>query len=626
MGRKLSFFIFFVFVSSFSFGQVKDTVVNFKGKEYCIHAMQKGETLFQLSRTYQMAYSKIKEANPEQGDAIALGTAIRIPCKYIKNQIAASEGVTNLKDNTTPQKQNDLSEVTENQSNNPIVHPKKDTVNFIYHEVKAKETLYSLSKKYDLSTLRIMMDNPQVAKEGLKAGDVIKVFKGIENANLPAKNDEIKDELNDEDKAKKQSRKKVETETVLTDSSNVKPQTGIVSLVKQIAAKGSEVTKSEKDLKKYFNQDSIQDLIVTEGKEFRLGLMLPFNFEKNRESMNSTEDKEEAVLLSQTSYFVEFYQGYQLALDSLSKKGLNIRSFIYDCKSDTNEISKLIKRPEFDSLNMVVGPAFSENFTYLSNQLKNKNTYLVSPYGKGKVIVKDNPRTIKIKASKSSRVKVLADYLFKYRKNDNIIFVYEKESEKELLEKLQQELISSSLLTDSILVKTPKIVKGIYEPLAQLKMNVSNVVICFSTDESFATKLVAKLQTRHKDYEISAIGMEEWKDYKNIEIVHWNALDVHLVGNLDFRYSTLKDSSFFKQYFMSYNTEPGYHAILGYETTLHILSNIQNNQYTHSQITGKLKEGDLGDYKFKYNTGNQGIENKGGAVYRYKNYQFIKQY
>lgn len=612
MSHKLGFFICFVFVSILSYGQVKDTVVTFKGKAYCIHAMQKGETLFQLSRTYQIAYSKIKEANPEYGDTIALGTAIRIPCKYIKNKATASISVNASEVNGTPQKQRETVGDVKNQSNSQVLPVEKDTLNFIYHEVKSKETLYSLSKKYDLSTLRIMMDNPQVAKEGLKTGGVIKIFKGIETVT----SEELGIETSEKKKENKQKkeRKQADPELSVVDSSSLKPKTGIVSIVKQIVAKETEV----KDFK--------QDSVLTGGKTFRLGLMLPFNFEKNKESMYSIDEKEEAVLLSQTAYFVEFYQGYQLALDSLSNKGLNIQSFIYDCKSDTNEILKLIKRPEFDSLNMVVGPAFSENFSFLSKQLQNKNIYLVSPYGKGKVIVKDNPRTIKIKASKGSRVKILADYLFKYRKNDNLIFVYEKESEKELLEKLQQEFISSSLLTDSVVIKTPKIVKGIYEPLAQLKMNVSNVVVCFSTDESFATKLVAKLQTRHKDYEISAFGMEEWKDYKNIEIVHWTALDVHLVGNLDFRYSSLKDSSFFKKYFKKYNTEPGYHAILGYESTLHILSNIQNNQYAHSQITGVLKEGDLGDYIFKYNTGNQGIENKGGAVYRYKDYQFIKQY
>jgi peptidoglycan endopeptidase LytE len=57
------------------------------------------------------------------------------------------------------------------------ISAKKETEEVLEHEVVAKETLFGLSKKYNLSIEKLKQLNPSVELEGLKVGQVLKVSK-----------------------------------------------------------------------------------------------------------------------------------------------------------------------------------------------------------------------------------------------------------------------------------------------------------------------------------------------------------------------------------------------------------------------------------------------------------------
>src|SRR5690349_5419398 len=52
---------------------------------------------------------------------------------------------------------------------------------------------------------------------------------------------------------------------------------------------------------------------------------------------------------------LEFYEGAELALDSLNSEGVNIDVFVYDSRSTTRSIESIVKSPEFDSIDLVIG-------------------------------------------------------------------------------------------------------------------------------------------------------------------------------------------------------------------------------------------------------------------------------
>jgi len=437
---------------------------------------------------------------------------------------------------------------------------------YLLHDVQQGETEYSLIIKYNTTKKRFYKDNPSVVVTGLKTGQKVLFY----------------------------------DESIIV-AANLE---GINKVVQSFASK-------------------IDAASMADSNVFRVGLLLPFNLEQNRKRMQDVEAGKEVEIMNQTKYFLEFVQGAKFAIDSIKNKGTNVQVFVFDSKSDTSHIATIMNGVEFKSLDMVFGPAFGHNFEYVAKKLNGTGIYLVSPYGKKMSVIAHNPKVIKCRSSVVSRVGHLAEFLYYHHKSDNIILTYENDDDLHLVQKVQATILGLSSLQDTTVIDSPAIVKGVYEPVGKLNASRKNIVVSMNTTESFATKLVVKMQNKHKDFEIILVGMEEWKSYKNIEVRYWESLSMHLVGNLDFRYLGVKNESFFKSYFTVNHTEPSYHAVLGYELVLNLLGKVENNTFIPGQLTGKLIEGEISKYMFRNTGDDTGINNTSATVYKYQGFKFV---
>ena len=117
-----------------------------EGKAYIIHQVDLGETLYSISKRYKTSMDVIATATPEVKKGLLEGMILRIPYK--------------------PQVNNSVQEQT--------------------HKVAQGETLYSISRMYDVSVLQIMEWNDLLSNE-LKIDQVLKI--GGESP--PQKNDYV---------------------------------------------------------------------------------------------------------------------------------------------------------------------------------------------------------------------------------------------------------------------------------------------------------------------------------------------------------------------------------------------------------------------------------------------------
>ena len=620
---KYIFILSITLLNLVSLGQIQDSTVQFAGKGYCLHKMEQGETLYQLSKKYKVAFSLIKEANPEKGDSIALGELVRIPCNYILSS-NSEESSKNLEEKTVDLEGNigrqssivaiagheeeiekrfekaqdkNLQSTKEMLAEQDRGSSAEDSLlmGYFWYEVKQGETVYTLLKKHHTNEEQFYQDNPEVKTAGLKTGSKVLFYK-----------------------RSKSSKHISNEETVVTS----KPKD---------ESHGKEYPKNKKikdDKSLLYNLlrslgSAADSMSMRDSNVFRIGFLLPFNLEQNKEAMDAMDEGQEISVMKQTRFFLEFLQGATFAIDSLKNKGLNVQVFVYDSKSDTNHIASLFNKAEFSMLDMIFGPAYGHNFEFLAKKMKGKSTYLVSPYGKKMSIIAHNPRVVKCRSSLESRISPLASFLYSKHKNDSIILNHEGANDLMLVQILQAEIMALSLLYDSVIMPIPIITKGVFEPLEKLSEQSKNVVVSLNTKESFATKLVVKLQAKHKDYDVMLVGMEEWKSYKNIEVRYWEALHMHVVGNLDFRYTSIKNEGFFESYFKVYYSEPSYHAVLAYELLVNLLGNVKNNEFNHTQVAGKLMEGDISTYQFKFAGSQTGVDNKSATVYSYKDFKFV---
>jgi len=124
----------FIYFSSFTV---------FSQEKHLQHTVAKGETISGIAKKYNIKASAIYELNPDARNGIKYKTVLLLPSK-VKHNSALTNKFTNNS------------------------HEKS-------HEVLAKETLYGIAKQYTITTEELYKINPNLEKEGLKKGQIIKL-------------------------------------------------------------------------------------------------------------------------------------------------------------------------------------------------------------------------------------------------------------------------------------------------------------------------------------------------------------------------------------------------------------------------------------------------------------------
>ena len=127
------FFLFVLFNSLSVFSQEKNIR----------HTVSKGETISEIAKEYDISPKAIYELNPDARNGIKFKTILLIPSKTKNNNTSASAVAGNYLEKT--------------------------------HEVLPKETLYGIAKQHNITIEDLYKINPDLEKEGLKKGGVIKI-------------------------------------------------------------------------------------------------------------------------------------------------------------------------------------------------------------------------------------------------------------------------------------------------------------------------------------------------------------------------------------------------------------------------------------------------------------------
>ncbi|MET0945125.1 MAG: LysM peptidoglycan-binding domain-containing protein [Flavobacterium sp.] len=115
----------------------------FSQEKYIKHKISKGENLTLIAKKYGVKAKDISKANPNAPKVLKLNSILLIPNVNQVSEIKSTETVSN----TTPG----------------------------LHEIQAKETLWGISKKYNVSVEDLKRANPSLETEGLKPGQQINI-------------------------------------------------------------------------------------------------------------------------------------------------------------------------------------------------------------------------------------------------------------------------------------------------------------------------------------------------------------------------------------------------------------------------------------------------------------------
>lgn len=129
----------FIFTSGWALAQEQN---------YTTYRVSKGETISKIAREYKISVSEILRLNPEAKTGIKEGDVIQVPA----NKTPATAAVTSKNTTQTP----------------PPSDTKRKT-----HLVQAKETVFGISRLYNVSVQDLYQWNPDLERNGLKANSYL---------------------------------------------------------------------------------------------------------------------------------------------------------------------------------------------------------------------------------------------------------------------------------------------------------------------------------------------------------------------------------------------------------------------------------------------------------------------
>jgi LysM repeat protein len=455
-----------------------------KENNQVLHIVAPGQTLYSISRIYGVSVAEIETLNPEvKIDSLQINQVLKIP------HISKSDD-----------------QIKDSSSNS----------GFILHKVEEKETLYSLSKKNNVSQDQILEANENLAKEGLKIGQEIKIPLIIPPSNIKA------DSLtNSEDKASRPKPSKINCDSVIAD---LKEKVLNIALLLPMFSSGT-YTSDVESTDENQNDDKSQ---VKQTEEF------------NPISIN----------------FIEFYQGILAGLESIRRKGVQVNLHVYDTEKGISKLEVILKDPDFQKNDLIIGPVYADQLKVVSEfSIKNK-IYLISPVTANDELLNTNPFIFQINPGLHREMEANID-LIHPDTSKNIIVVY---SSSVLYADQQADfkaLLKNKIKSPLCRVKEFTVFDNDFSSVkSEIDSLRENVIISPVTDEIFVTDLLGTLESKLVYCNESIIGMLEWNQYSGMDLNY--LYDLKFAYNspfyVDFEKNNVKE--FLKNYRLLFGTEP----------------------------------------------------------------------
>lgn len=289
---------------------------------------------------------------------------------------------------------------------------------------------------------------------------------------------------------------------------------------------------------------------------------------------------------------LDFYEGAQLALDSLQQQGMKLNVYVYDSKSSSNSIDQLSKGRAFDSLDLIIAAVNTPEIQELSRIARDKEINLVSATFPNDGGVTENPFFLITNSMLRTHGEALHRYLQETFANKNILLFHRNNAfDKRIVpdfkadyEKMQypkktriREVIWNDATTDSELSQ-------------YLLSDRPNLCVITALNEADAKTILRKLSVQKETYPIQIYGMPTW-DVMKFKEPEFKDMQIYYTSPY-FNDKTDAYSRYITDYFKRiYKSRPSDMAFKGFELTWYFVKQLHDKGvYFNSSLNDPSKK------------------------------------
>ncbi len=332
-----------------------------------------------------------------------------------------------------------------------------------------------------------------------------------------------------------------------------------------------------------------------EKREVDHSLVLLLPFELNTINLKTAGVKE----IGKAELAVDFYQGFKLALDSLSRNGHNYKLQVFDTQDQETRVVNLARAASVKENEIIVGPIFPEALSTFSEFYEpDISKLIVSPLAASMPAQFRNPNLVTINNSVDQHGWKIADYINRnYRPEQvNIVLVNTRKTDDEKFSAPLRKYINELSKGKFKITERPNAI-GLQTYLSTSK---NNLVIISSSDRTFLIPTIDKLyKLTTENYTIELFGHPNWVKSAFLDGAKMQALKTKLSSSyfVDYKVSNVKH--FIARYRDEYGFEPSEFSFKGFDIGYYLGSLLAKYGKGYaSHLTGETYNGLHNDFRF----------------------------
>ncbi len=465
---------------------------------FFLHTVTKGQSLYSISRMYNVSVDDIVRLNPGSNEKIRTGETLKIPQATDTNKHA-------------PQ----------------------------YHTIQAGETLYQLTVKYGITAQAICAANPGLSASNFRIGQVIVI---------PAQTSEAAQDTKTTVTAPSTEKKKEDWKTM----HKVQRRETIFSISREYGITEEELIAANPELKKgklkrgtflfipypkseqapaqperpvseptneeLFNQNTVEKKSIN---TIKVALVLPFSH------TNGSQREPQ-------SRIVEFYEGFLIAADSLKRQGVSMDIYAYDTKGTKAGTNAILSNGMLKDMDLIIGPVNQSSIAPIAEFAQKHNIRLVVPFAPKVDQVFNSPLLYQVNTPQSYLYSEVYEHFIRKFGKSNVVFLDDGTPDPEkadFIKGMKSELKDNGIRFSQIRLDAEIDPNKIISAMDTLQQNV---FIPISARSTALTKLVPHLtlvRKEHPHFNMHLFGYPEWQTYTQDFLANFYELDTYFYSS-----------------------------------------------------------------------------------------------
>lgn len=289
---------------------------------------------------------------------------------------------------------------------------------------------------------------------------------------------------------------------------------------------------------------------------------------------------------------LEFFEGLELAMDSLGKRSAPVDITVYDTRSTSKSLQQMLEEPSFSKMQLIIGHVNVAELRTLANAARNREIPFINVNFPNDGGVTNNPEFVILNSTLLAHCEAIYRFVQRNWATSDIFYVRRSTQDDDRLRNYYAEIEKH---TPSVPLRMKYVNfdnnKEFTQMISSMDSTHKTVVVVGSLDENFGRAVCSKLQPLNKSYQMKLVGMPTWDAIQDFNAPAYAEEQIYYTTPF---YINPADSLviYIQQYFKTrFYSRPSDMVYRGYETILHFGQLLCAHH-------GKL-DGSIGERKFK---------------------------